>query len=509
MMPTASSQGNSGSLEIEHLLSETQAELASLRTELYAQRRAAYEAKTGRASSEEKQRALEQQVHELKQDLAKLAQQKEVEVAAAHARGRDEAMAAMSERVTCAESEAAHSKARAESAEARAESAEAACSQAQASAATASAERTAIAGEREAWHRGREELAARMRAAERRAAEMEEEQVRAEEECTVLREELAAARRDSECASFPARADHRYPHDDDDNRDARLPGSQGGASEASAAEIRQMQETQSLLAAELAESRAAAAAAKAEVSRAQERETQLESENAMLIQRLLNSAKAAATAGGDSKPTQVSEPAQADAASGKGERQQLAVTPRASLDAKVDVAAPGTSDRRSLDALDMAQKVMRLEASRRKLLQEVDEQSVEIDRLFAETARLGEGLRQKQAVATMWETQLKESLAQNSRLTDMLTEQAAWPVTLLDGESEGDVQAGNAQLAVQLMEEKAKVSKLEHQVNELNQQVTQASAKCGDIKQIYYPILGSIETRLLHMKQQRLQILGA
>ena len=80
-------------------------------------------------------------------------------------------------------------------------------------------------------------------------------------------------------------------------------------------------------------------------------------------------------------------------------------------------------------------------------------------------------MKQKQALAVAYEAQLGDSLAQNARITDMLAEQASWPVAsggpreVDGGGTMGAVQAQNEKLSLELMEQKAKATKLEQEVN--------------------------------------------
>eukprot|EP00242_Pyramimonas_sp_CCMP2087_P017621 CAMPEP_0198205892 /NCGR_PEP_ID=MMETSP1445-20131203/9432_1 /TAXON_ID=36898 /ORGANISM="Pyramimonas sp., Strain CCMP2087" /LENGTH=258 /DNA_ID=CAMNT_0043878377 /DNA_START=238 /DNA_END=1011 /DNA_ORIENTATION=+ len=210
--------------EEESMLFEAQAEVQTLRTELYATRRAAYEAKAGRLAAEEKCTILQEKVDVMAASLKQLEKQKEHEVEEALAKGRSEGTQVAMDRIE--QAEAAHAEgertlasamARTAEAETRADLAEKMCGEARTGAATANAEKTAIGGERAAWHRSNDELAARLRFAEKRTQEAEEEQVRAEEEAAAAVAECHALRERSEDAFAGHHISDSHTHLPQDN----------------------------------------------------------------------------------------------------------------------------------------------------------------------------------------------------------------------------------------------------------------------------------------------------
>ena len=67
-----------------------------------------------------------------------------------------------------------------------------------------------------------------------------------------------------------------------------------------------------------------------------------------------------------------------------------------------------------------------LEGGRKVLINEIDAQALEIERLFTENKHLAESVLKSKALSEEWERQAQGSLQQNERLQDMLEESAAW-----------------------------------------------------------------------------------
>ena len=68
-----------------------------------------------------------------------------------------------------------------------------------------------------------------------------------------------------------------------------------------------------------------------------------------------------------------------------------------------------------------------LEGGRKVLINEIDAQALEIERLFTENKHLAESVLKSKALSEEWERQAQGSLQQNERLQDALgTAASAW-----------------------------------------------------------------------------------
>lgn len=88
-------------------------------------------------------------------------------------------------------------------------------------------------------------------------------------------------------------------------------------------------------------------------------------------------------------------------------------------------------------------QVSRLKASRDKLLEQVDKQWEEMDRLAAENKAASDELDAVRCASAGWEAQAQEGLAQAERLKEMLEEAARWSSEQAQGAARGYVAAVN------------------------------------------------------------------
>ncbi|KAJ7279211.1 hypothetical protein O6H91_Y379700 [Diphasiastrum complanatum] len=176
---------------------------------------------------------------------------------------------------------------------------------------------------------------------------------------------------------------------------------------------------------------------------------------------------------------------------------------------------------------ELASMIERLENGRQKLLAEIDAQSLEIERLFMENAGLIAGLKDTSQVASEWEKQVQECIKQNSCLTTTLNrmrmEQALVSGTpflddkgnftsaVKDGDSVQQESAGalelealkveRSHLKVELAKALARSEELSGQVSQLSLDLTRAVYTSNNLNRLYHPILSTIESRLLQLKQ--------
>ncbi|KAK3243510.1 hypothetical protein CYMTET_46845 [Cymbomonas tetramitiformis] len=521
-------------------LLEAQEEAAKLRTELYSTRRTLWDAKSGRSKAEAECSALNNQVMQLQQALeeAQWAQ----ETAEKRAARSEEAAASSSKR--CAEAEQAYAVALREreeavaarqTAEGRAQAAEESCNRAQSAATTASADRHAIAGEREAWHRARDELSAQLRLSQRRAQELEEEQCRAEEESSALQAELEAVRSELELVQnggVPreledgAEAGKRSPWEEERSQLLLDLEQERGKAASANRQLAQVQTPSSSASSSNKSSPVSAATGLVTLSRAgtgvrlctlaQQEQQNLEDDLDDSAQDLADAKAQVLELQRELRAAQVSSAAvpakPQDAADGSAASPSLPDAP--STSGEQEAAMAELQEQSKLREEQLNSQIKMLEATRRKLLGELDQQSLEIDRLFDETGLLAKGLSEAKAISETWEGQVQQSMAMNERLQEMLTEQAMWPVpgksdSATDelppepssGTAAGFTMEEAQKLEEQIIREKALSTKLQLKVDDLSVQLTKATAKLSDLQRTYHPLLGAIEGRLLQLKR--------
>ncbi|KAE8691767.1 DNA-directed RNA polymerase II subunit RPB7-like [Hibiscus syriacus] len=163
---------------------------------------------------------------------------------------------------------------------------------------------------------------------------------------------------------------------------------------------------------------------------------------------------------------------------------------------------------------DMAVAVERLENSRQKLLEEIDNQSTEIERLFEENFNLSSSYQEAMAIAKQWENQVKDCLRQNEELRRVLDNLRAEQASLLStngslgvhkgGATETDLQANTTEilsLKGQLVQEQSRADSLSAEVMQLSARLQQATQAYNSLARLYKPVLRNIESSLIKMKQ--------
>ncbi|CAL5386581.1 unnamed protein product [Camellia sinensis] len=189
---------------------------------------------------------------------------------------------------------------------------------------------------------------------------------------------------------------------------------------------------------------------------------------------------------------------------------------------KGDTSGIGLEDKERLEKQlhDMAVVVERLESSRQKLLMEIDSQSSEIEKLFEENSNLSSAYQEATGVVVHWENQVKDCLKQNEELRNMLdklrTEQANTPALngmesqrgLLEAKKDGGNEIGSQtyiaeilSIKGQLAKEQSRAEALSAEVLQLSAQLQQATQAYNGLARLYKPVLRSIESNLLKMKQ--------
>ena len=149
-------------------------------------------------------------------------------------------------------------------------------------------------------------------------------------------------------------------------------------------------------------------------------------------------------------------------------------------------------------------KMNSLEGGRKVLINEIDAQALEIERLFTENKHLAESVLKSKALSEEWERQAQGSLQQTERLQDMLEESAAWSA----GErragpagADGAAPEAGGDFELRWREESRKCASLEVQLAKLAVEVTQAKQVNAQLAESMLPILTGIEGALIQAKK--------
>ncbi|GAX78777.1 hypothetical protein CEUSTIGMA_g6214.t1 [Chlamydomonas eustigma] len=161
-------------------------------------------------------------------------------------------------------------------------------------------------------------------------------------------------------------------------------------------------------------------------------------------------------------------------------------------------------------------QVLQLKQSRDKLLEEIDSQWEEMDRLAAENRAVAEELSVQRRLAVNWEAQAQDALSNVERLKGLLEESASWEVgelasaagstaprtgSAVQAAAVGSDPAAAAALRLRalhtaLLEEKAKSADLELGMRALAAELVRAQHASVSIGRSVLPALSGIEHRL-------------
>ncbi|KAG2424522.1 hypothetical protein HXX76_014403 [Chlamydomonas incerta] len=172
------------------------------------------------------------------------------------------------------------------------------------------------------------------------------------------------------------------------------------------------------------------------------------------------------------------------------------------------------------DVSRLRQQVTRLKASRDKLLLEIDKQWEEIERLSGENAALADDLRAARALATNWEKQAQDGIAQVEQLKDLLEDSARWEAaTLAEHQQHHQGQLtvpGSSPIAgavvttapapqtlerlrVELLGEKARATELELQLRAVAAELLRCQHGSLDLGKSFLPMMAGVEKRLAEL----------
>ncbi len=152
-------------------------------------------------------------------------------------------------------------------------------------------------------------------------------------------------------------------------------------------------------------------------------------------------------------------------------------------------------------------RIAALKNARDRLIEALDGQAAEAERLGAENAALAEAAAEAKDAAARWEAQAQEALTQSSRLKDLLEESAQWSLGGGgDGSSGGEGEGAAGALEGKLREaerevlaQQARAAGLEVQVRALCAELTRVVAHSAALHRAAHPLLGDVEARLASM----------
>ncbi len=160
-----------------------------------------------------------------------------------------------------------------------------------------------------------------------------------------------------------------------------------------------------------------------------------------------------------------------------------------------------------------------LEANNRILLEELEAQEFEIERLFKERELQGSQLDDFVEANRAWKEQCEDLNVQNERLQEMLQESAAWSFEQearnREREAEGEQGAEEHVRELTLLkdqvlqferlyrEEQALNAKLDNELKLLEVKKLELLEQKNDMQHTFVPILATIEDRLLKLQFQK------
>lgn len=175
-----------------------------------------------------------------------------------------------------------------------------------------------------------------------------------------------------------------------------------------------------------------------------------------------------------------------------------------SAESSSDLAAPPEQ---------LHERIFSLKGARDRLIEALDVQAAEAERLALENSALGEALVEARSLAASWEAQAQQGLAQCSQLKDLLEESATWGASGLPAEDAvavPDAEGGADQLAArcrrleqEALQQAVRRSELEAQVHALCAELTRLAAVSTQTQRAVVPVLCGVEARLaalLHTK---------
>lgn len=133
---------------------------------------------------------------------------------------------------------------------------------------------------------------------------------------------------------------------------------------------------------------------------------------------------------------------------------------------------------------ELQERLTSLKDARDKLIEALDDQTADAQRISVENTALLRALEESRDVSNCWESQLQEVLRQNTELKNLLEESAQWNAG--DGE----------QLESKLLKSQAKCAELEMHLHALCAELSRATIQSASLHRAIHPIISDIEGRL-------------
>jgi hypothetical protein len=164
------------------------------------------------------------------------------------------------------------------------------------------------------------------------------------------------------------------------------------------------------------------------------------------------------------------------------------------------------------------ERIASLKNARDRLIEALDTQAAEAERLGIENAALAAAVVEARENAALWEAQAQEALTQSSNLKDILEESAQWSssgTNTTSSTSEGTANDNNAAttsaeercriLENKFLIEQARCASLEVQVRSLCAELTRVVADSAGLYRATQPLLSDVEMRLSALLKARVR----
>ncbi len=151
------------------------------------------------------------------------------------------------------------------------------------------------------------------------------------------------------------------------------------------------------------------------------------------------------------------------------------------------------------------ERIASLKHARDRLIEALDTQAAEAERLGIENAALVAAVAEARENASLWEAQAQEALTQGSNLKDLLEESAQWSGISTEAGDAQNAEERCRELEGKLLVEQARCASLEVQVRSLCAELTRVVADSAGLHRVTQPLLMDVEMRLsgLLKKQAR------
>lgn len=157
------------------------------------------------------------------------------------------------------------------------------------------------------------------------------------------------------------------------------------------------------------------------------------------------------------------------------------------------------------------ERIISLKHARDRLIEALDTQAAEAERLGMENSALAAAVAEAQETASLWEAQAQEALTQSNNLKDLLEESALWSSTIDASEEahaadkKSSIEDKCRELERHLLTEQARCASLEVQVRSLCAELTRVVADSAGLHRATRPLLSDVEMRLSALLKTRVR----